>query len=590
MVSKRLLSLKSEHFWGLVTLVVVTLVAALIIAVFRKPGQMGVIESQSMNMNNMRPASGAVPVAIAKATYMPIEGTVTYTGTVQSYTDEDVYPRITGRIASEPVYPGDRVRRGQLLVQLDAGANSEYASRAREAALAASAASHNQEIAKEEAEAKKAQAAASSSAQVEAKRALEQAQANLDYWTKEIQREKVLLDQQVVSKEEYDREQSQFEQAKAQVAQAKAKVDEAAHTRVAAVNEAEAGIHHSMHQSEEAARAEVEAQTAAIIQSYTRILASDSGIVTKRMFGPGNVVGPGMAIMRIAHIDRLRVQAQVSEQDINRISMGAPVTMTTSQNGSVIASGTVTAKFPSADPSSRTFIIESLIPNPGYRLLPGQYIVMSIGTGSMAGGLAVPSSAIVWSGSQAQVWKAVGTKEHAVAQLQNVQVGNSNGKNTQIVSGLNEGDHVIYQGQSALTPGNAVVSVEWGANGPVNLPTPAQAAGIRMADSNKWTITLQPEPQFRVKVSMLPMPPKNSDNAMVFLVTDNMNMPLKGATIKASTTMPTMNMEGPDLTAKETDAGTYRMQSNFMSGLWAMDVTAKVNGRDSKFTVEADVP
>src|SRR5581483_11722465 len=110
-------------------------------------------------------------------------------GSVQSYTDEDVYPRITGRIISEAVYPGDRVKKGQLLVQLDA-VNSEYASKAREAAYAARAASHNAGIAREEAQAKQAQAKASAAAQVEAKKGLEQSQASLDYWSKEIQREK----------------------------------------------------------------------------------------------------------------------------------------------------------------------------------------------------------------------------------------------------------------------------------------------------------------------------------------------------------------------------------------------------------------
>src|SRR5947208_421179 len=56
-----------------------------------------------------------------------------------------------GRISAMHVYPGDRVRRGQLLVQLD-DRNSEYRARAEEARLGGEAAEHNVRIAEQEKE------------------------------------------------------------------------------------------------------------------------------------------------------------------------------------------------------------------------------------------------------------------------------------------------------------------------------------------------------------------------------------------------------------------------------------------------------
>src|SRR3990167_4948738 len=132
-----------QNFWGLATIIGITIICAIIVAVFKKPGQMSVLESQAMDMSVMVPPRGAVPVAIAKATVESVSGSVTYTGTVQAFTDEDIYPRVTGRIVNMPVYAGDRVRAGQMLVQLDPSDNSEYAARREEAGSAEDAAMHN---------------------------------------------------------------------------------------------------------------------------------------------------------------------------------------------------------------------------------------------------------------------------------------------------------------------------------------------------------------------------------------------------------------------------------------------------------------
>lgn len=111
---------------------------------------MSVIESQAMDMTAMKPTRGAIPVAIAAVKEDELDASVTYTGAVQAFEDEDVYPRITGRIVAMPVYPGDRVKPGQLLVQLDPAVNSEYSAKLQESQYAADAAVHNSSIAKEE--------------------------------------------------------------------------------------------------------------------------------------------------------------------------------------------------------------------------------------------------------------------------------------------------------------------------------------------------------------------------------------------------------------------------------------------------------
>jgi RND family efflux transporter MFP subunit len=85
-------------------------------------------------------ADAGVPVTVARAEMGSLAGVATYAGTVAADGEEDVYPRVTGRIVAMPVYPGDRVERGQVVARLD---EVELGSKVREARAGAAAAEAN---------------------------------------------------------------------------------------------------------------------------------------------------------------------------------------------------------------------------------------------------------------------------------------------------------------------------------------------------------------------------------------------------------------------------------------------------------------
>jgi len=62
----------------------------------------------AMDMN-MRVSAGdaAFPIVAAAVERAPVSGVVTYTGAVAALNEEDIFPRVTGRIVEMPVYPGD---------------------------------------------------------------------------------------------------------------------------------------------------------------------------------------------------------------------------------------------------------------------------------------------------------------------------------------------------------------------------------------------------------------------------------------------------------------------------------------------------
>jgi multidrug efflux pump subunit AcrA (membrane-fusion protein) len=351
-----------KNFWGLATLAGVTVICVIIVQTFKKPGQMSVIESQAMDMSAMVPPKGAVPVGIAKVERQSIEGSVTYTGTVQALTDEDVYPRVIGRITAMPVYAGDRVKKGQLLVQLDPVGDSEYSAKREEAASAEDAAMHNAGIAKSEFAQSKYQFEAAEESEQAARRALDETEANLAYWKPEVERQSALLKAQVVSLDEYQKEASELRGAEAKVEQAKAKLREAGKTKLAMESAFEAMMHHIGHQSSEARQAKAVLKNASIYEKYTRIIAQDDGVVTKRIVSPGVVVNPGMLLLKVAHVKQVRIQAEVATEDAEKIHLGDKVYVKASE-GSGEQAATVTSIFPAADSASRTFTVEALVDN-----------------------------------------------------------------------------------------------------------------------------------------------------------------------------------------------------------------------------------
>ena len=534
---------------------------------YHRPGQLDVISAQAMDMTQMRPPTGAAPVALALVRRGSLAETVTYTGTVAAFNEQDISSRITGTLIALPVYPGDRVRAGQLLAQLDAAEvdakAQQAASEAREARLGAQVAlathhlhhraaleqaSAQQRVAEQGVADAQAEARASADAAPEAQASLQSAQASADYWRTEIAREKQLADAGAASRQEYESELAQSQTAVAAVGQARAKVrqaqaaSDAARGKVtearrqveaaqAARRMAEADLAVAAGQAEQAGAgadaAQAAARQAAVVRDYTRIAAPADGVIVARPVAPGTLVQPGTTILKLAEIDRVRVQAHVAAEDLAGVRPGTPVQIILQGVGGLPLAARVTSVFPAASDETRTAVVEAILPNPGHRLLPGGFVTMRItkgedaDNGPGADGLLVPASAVVTAGGSSFLWTAGGagaatvyecvichihytaaqaarfhyrdpmeggklvplkgaapaaTASELTAHQVAVQVGASDGTQTEVTaSGLVPGDQVVTHGQAGLTNGVRVVATPWSAGGPQTLPTQAAA-------------------------------------------------------------------------------------------------------------------
>lgn len=194
------------------------------------------------------------------------------------------------------------------------------------------------------------------------------------------------------------------------------------------------------------AQAQAQLRTARVVRDHVDILAPSAGYVVKRLVAPGVLVQPGMAILKLTQIDRVRLQANVGEQDIAAIRVGSPVTVTTAGGGQAAIRACVTSVFPFVDQGARTAVVEAVVGNPGRRLLPGQYVTMQFTTAERAGALTVPRGAVTRLGGTATVW----TVRDGQAEPRMVETGLEDPERVEIVSGLAGGEQVIARGHEGL--------------------------------------------------------------------------------------------------------------------------------------------
>jgi RND family efflux transporter MFP subunit len=430
----------------------------------------------------MRVSAGnaAFPVTLAPVERRRVTGTVVYTGSVAPFAEEDIYPRVTGRIVEMPVYPGDAVRPGQIVARLD---DVELSSRVREATAATTAAEAN--VAQMEADVVAAShvvtqmerevamtvadLAAAREGVVQMERELAMVEAEASYQEPLLAREEQLFRVGAVSRQDVESARSMAAATRAKEQAARAKVNQARAMVLSAQAKAEAArarleqagaMEASARRKRDAMAAmagqsQAQLRTAEVVRDYINILAPSAGYVVKRLVAPGVLVQPGMAILKIAQIDRVRLQANVGEKDLPSIRVGSPVTVTTTGPEPAPITARVTSVFPFVDQGPRTAVVEAVVENPARRLLPGQYVTMQFVTGERVDALTVPRRAVARMGGTTRVWVLEGDQ----VQPREVTTGLENPDLVEIVKGLGGTERVVAQGHEGLYAGARVTDV-----------------------------------------------------------------------------------------------------------------------------------
>ncbi len=312
-----------------------------------------------------------------------------------------------GYVKKLHVRPGDRVKKGAVLVELDARDARAEVSRAR-ASIAEARASL--------AQAKQNRIAAQANAKL----------ANLSYG-----RAKKLSQQDVVSQEVFDEADAKRLAATARESMA-----------TAGLSTARARL----------SRARATASLASSLLGYRKIVAPFSGRVVARSSETGDLAAPGKPLLELEEEGALRVEAIVDESQAGLIAIGNKAEVDVDAVRKRL-SGQVDEIVPAVDVASRAFVAKirlSEVPS-GIDLRPGMFARVHFPLGNTKR-LMVPYAAVSARGQLDRLFVV----SDGQARLRIVTLGGRDGKLVEVLSGLDSGEQVVAAPKKDLKDGDPV--------------------------------------------------------------------------------------------------------------------------------------
>ena len=345
----------------------------------------------------------AAPLAVQVLSVAPVDWPLTYeaTGTVRAKNVAVISSRVMAYARQVNFQAGDRVRAGQLLVELD---SQDTDTQVRQAEAA-----HRE----------------STEALQEVDGAIASAKANLELAEATFRRMEELFQKKSISNQEYDEASARRKVARAAYEMAVAKRQQVA----SKVSQAAEGM-----------------KAAAITKEYARVTAPFDGVVTEKHVELGNLVTPGAPLATLERAGAYRLEASVEESRLSQIRVG--------QSVSVVLERPLEARVseiaPSVDAASRSYIVKIDLPNvPQLRSGVFGRAVFTLGKRSV---LAVPAAAVSEQGQLRSVLVA----EEGRARARLVTLGEARQDRREVLSGLSAGEKIVFPVPPGLVDGAKV--------------------------------------------------------------------------------------------------------------------------------------
>jgi len=350
-------------------------------------------------------------------------------GTVRSKVSSVLSSKITGNIMALHVREGDRVKAGQLLIEID--------DRDGNAQLRKAQAGVREVLDMVDEVDRNIQAAESAEKAVEAEQILSLSTYN---------RYKSLLEKKSVSRQEFDQAEARYRARSAELERTKAQIKSLLARREQVLAKIE--------------QAEAEVTTAQIFLGYARIQAPMKGVVAAKQTEVGVLAVPGAPLLTIEDDSHYRLEAAVEESLIRKIRLGDSVGVLIDAFGPKEWSGKVAEISPTSDPVSRSVIVKiDLLPK-GKKDGPQPFLRSGLfGKARFSSGertlIAIPAKAIVQRGQLQGVYVVDSTN---IARLRLIQAGKSYGERVEVLAGLRDGEKILVEGLEKVQDG---CRVEW---------------------------------------------------------------------------------------------------------------------------------
>jgi membrane fusion protein, copper/silver efflux system len=175
------------------------------------------------------------------------------------------------------------------------------------------------------------------------------------------------------------------------------------------------------------------------------IVAPVTGVVMEKMVVAGQNVMPGMALYKIADLSTVWAMAEVYQDDLPFVKTGARADITLQALPGRTFPGRISFISPVLDMTSKTASIRIEVRNtPDLQLKPQMFASAVIASPVRAEGVAVPSQAVIHTGTRDIVIVALGS---GFFKPQEVKLGVSAGEYVQVLQGLGEGQTIVTSSQ-----------------------------------------------------------------------------------------------------------------------------------------------
>jgi HlyD family secretion protein len=331
-----------------------------------------------------RNAEGVVAVQMGAVRTEDLTSMVTASGEIKPKTYVNIGANAFGKITHLYVTEGQRVKKGQLLAQLDAVQPAADVN-AQRASLAASITDQQAAV------------AAVKTSQAD----LNSAKADFQMKQLDYQRAQGLYKDQLIAKADFDAKQAAYETSKAAVAQSQARLAQAQAQQNSAeghINQARAQLTHLSDQL-----------------SKTIYTAPFDGTVTYLPVREGETVvigiqnAPGSTLMTLADLSVITAEVHVDETDIVNVKLGQPAEVSIDaipnktfhgtvteigDNAIVRSTGVATTQSTTGSEEAKDFKVVITVSDPPENLRPGLSTTAKITTATRHNALAIPIQAL----------------------------------------------------------------------------------------------------------------------------------------------------------------------------------------------------
>jgi len=195
------------------------------------------------------------------------------------------------------------------------------------------------------------------------------------------------------------------------------------------------------------------------LESFRRIVAPFSGILTRRSIEVGDLIASGgKELFAITQTDPLRLTIWVSQAYADDLKIGAPVTVSLREQAGAKLKASIERIAGGIDPDTRARQVDLILPNPGAKILPGVYAEVNIQLTSGIKALVVPAAVLIITDQTPRV--AVVEKDNRIA-YRTVKLGRDLGRDVEILDGLNADDVLVVSPSDQLVEGELVATKNW---------------------------------------------------------------------------------------------------------------------------------